>query len=299
MASTPRNPQPSHCTAPLPTRLLRSPWALLQPAGRTGLATALTATLATPLMLGSPAWAGADYSLGAAANSAPSSANTSTVTSSSNADAGLTLERSKRSARLGERLSERASQWAVGADSVRLGAAWSLRADTWGSGGLALPEGAGDGSLAGLSGREGLTATTALRAATDAAGNRLLPSQTALLGSYVLLGQRSGLRATGGVVDLGRNLRNGSAGLLGYGSSLERLAAADGVQTLPYLGLGYSSHGLSGPSSNPSAWGLSADLGMLATSPRSAVRLGQQALDATLRDLRLSPVLQLGFSYTY
>jgi hypothetical protein len=254
---------------------------------------ALIATLATTLMVGSPAWAGTDYSLGATANSAPNS------TSSSNADAGLSLERGQRSTRLGERLSERASQWAMGADSVRLGVAWSLRADTWGSGGLALPEGAGDGNVTSVSGRAALTTTTALRAATDAAGNRLLPGQTALLGSYVLLGQRSGLRATGGVVDLGRNLRNGSAGLLGYGSSLERLAAADGVQTLPYLGLGYSSHGLSGPSSHPSAWGLSADLGMLATSPRSAVRLGQQALDATLRDLRLSPVLQLGFSYTY
>jgi hypothetical protein len=56
---------------------------------------------------------------------------------------------------------------------------------------------------------------------------------------------------------------------------------------------------LTGPTSAATTWGVSADLGLMAASPRSAVRLGQQGLDDTLRELRLAPMLQFGVSYTY
>jgi len=51
-------------------------------------------------------------------------------------------------------------------------------------------------------------------------------------------------------------------------------------------------------------WGFSADLGLLALNPASAVRFGRslgagQSLEDTLREMRLSPVLQLGASYSF
>lgn len=68
--------------------------------------------------------------------------------------------------------------------------------------------------------------------------------------------------------------------------------------TLPYLGVGYT--GLSAGS----AWGFSADVGLVALAPRNAVKLGRvvsgaQGLDDLVRDLRLTPVLQLGVSYSF
>jgi hypothetical protein len=68
--------------------------------------------------------------------------------------------------------------------------------------------------------------------------------------------------------------------------------------TLPYLGIGYS--GLS----PRGGWSFSADLGMVAFTPGNAVKLGRvvsgsQGLDELLRDLRLSPVIQFGVSYSF
>jgi hypothetical protein len=67
---------------------------------------------------------------------------------------------------------------------------------------------------------------------------------------------------------------------------------------VPYLGLGYT--GMAGKG----GWGFSADLGVMALSPGSAVKLGRvfnggQGLDDALRDMRLSPMLQLGVSYSF
>jgi len=66
---------------------------------------------------------------------------------------------------------------------------------------------------------------------------------------------------------------------------------------LPYVGLGYT--GLAGKG----GWGFSADLGLMALNPGSAVKLGRvftgQSLDDAVRDLRLSPMLQLGVSYSF
>lgn len=76
-------------------------------------------------------------------------------------------------------------------------------------------------------------------------------------------------------------------------------AGADGGSAaVPYLGLGYSGHSVK------SGWGFSADFGLMALNPGGALRLGRafggnQSLDDLLRDLRFSPVVQLGASYSF
>lgn len=74
--------------------------------------------------------------------------------------------------------------------------------------------------------------------------------------------------------------------------------AADSPSTLPYLGLGYSSASL---------WrslSVSADVGLVAARPAGLsgvgrAVLGNQAMEAAVRDLRLAPVLQLGVRYSF
>ncbi|MEO8082093.1 MAG: hypothetical protein ABI641_16275 [Caldimonas sp.] len=68
--------------------------------------------------------------------------------------------------------------------------------------------------------------------------------------------------------------------------------------TLPYLGIGYSRL------TARSGWSFSADLGVVSLSPGNATRFGRvfgggQSLDDVIRDMRLSPVLQLGASYAF
>lgn len=69
--------------------------------------------------------------------------------------------------------------------------------------------------------------------------------------------------------------------------------------TVPYLGLGYSGGSLKG------GWGFSADLGLMALNPGGAARLGRaiggggQNLDDALREMRMSPLVQLGASYSF
>ena len=99
-------------------------------------------------------------------------------------------------------------------------------------------------------------------------------------------------RATSGLIF---DLRNRS------GSAAPAWAAFTGDATplsAPYIGLGYTGWvpktGLS----------FSADLGLSADYPGGAWRFGRalfgnQGFDATLRDLRLQPRLQLGVQYTY
>lgn len=78
-------------------------------------------------------------------------------------------------------------------------------------------------------------------------------------------------------------------------------AGGDGWASAPYLGLGYSS---------PATWAgvtLSADLGLAAeTSPVNTASsglgralLGVQGAESSRRELRLSPVLQLGVRYAF
>lgn len=134
-----------------------------------------------------------------------------------------------------------------------------------------------------------------------------------LLGDYYFtrelrgMGSASGFRATSGVFLGARsssllsstpsaNLMSGrafsvdrrSVGLWGVPAPVDN--ASDPV---PYVGVGYT--GLAGRG----GWGFSADLGVMALNPGSAVKLGRQSLDDSLRDLRLSPMLQLGVSYSF
>lgn len=126
-------------------------------------------------------------------------------------------------------------------------------------------------------------------------------------------GMASGFRATSGLIVGPRaGLWTGrpSLGAPGFFSVDRRLfdatsfptnggtdPAADTAAT-PYLGVGYSGLSLRG------GWSVSADLGLVALAPGNAVKLGRvfggtQGLDELLRDLRLSPVIQLGVSYAF
>jgi hypothetical protein len=94
----------------------------------------------------------------------------------------------------------------------------------------------------------------------------------------------------------GLSLGRRNTSLLGALPNVE--AAGDNNVTVPYIGFGYS--GLSGRS----GFSFAADLGVMALSPGSAVRLGRlfngnQSLDDLLRDIRLTPTLQLGVSYSF
>lgn len=89
-----------------------------------------------------------------------------------------------------------------------------------------------------------------------------------------------GLRATGG-------LRTGARSL-----SLAMAGIDTTPDTLPYLGLGYSSTALKG------GWGFTADIGLVAERP-GRVLLGNGGVNNLLREMRLSPVVQLGVSYAF
>lgn len=186
----------------------------------------------------------------------------------------------------------------------------------------------GDGEWSPWQGRLGLTSGSAgvqaggrddlgLSSANryDGGGRQSL----SLFGDYYFLqqglpgnvGYSGGLRATGGLIYGPRSvawaaLPSGVAGL-GTGFSTQRrsfslanstYAIDDNASTsVPYLGVGYT--GLSALRATGGGWGFSADLGIVALQPRSAVRFGQQGLMDTLRDLQLSPLLQLGVSYSF
>jgi hypothetical protein len=139
-----------------------------------------------------------------------------------------------------------------------------------------------------------------------------------LMGDYYLTGsllgtkRAGGFRATSGVVVGPRALAaaNLGAGSGGNGFNVDRRstsASMTGVlpgdqavdsPTLPYLGVGYT--GLS----PRGGWSFNADLGLVSLSPGNAVKLGRflgggQGLDDTVRDMRWSPVMQLGVSYSF
>lgn len=132
-----------------------------------------------------------------------------------------------------------------------------------------------------------------------------------VMGDYYLteslLGESrsGGLRATSALL-IGRRSQALGAGVLGLPGSglrverrLDALAAeSDSGTALPYLGIGYT--GLS----NRGGFNFSADLGVVALTPGSPVRFGRApapppSVDDTLRELRLSPMLQLGVSYSF
>ncbi len=119
--------------------------------------------------------------------------------------------------------------------------------------------------------------------------------------SGLIVGSRSSAYLSGPVVNAG------AAGLsvrsLGAQPTRSALAGSnadvgsDASGATPYVGMGYTGASLKG------GWGFSADIGLMALNPGSAVKLGRvlsgQSLDDTLREMRLSPLLQLGVSYSF
>jgi len=140
-------------------------------------------------------------------------------------------------------------------------------------------------------------------------GASLRPRSAALFGDYYVtrpyLGQAGGVRVTSGVVAGTRGAVFGPGqatppGLFGFSavsrpfsSTTPPDGSADAALAWPYLGVGYSD------SSLRRGWGFSADLGLAAQNFWAARTLGNQPLDDMVRDMRLTPVLQLGVSYRY
>ncbi|WKB54726.1 hypothetical protein [Eleftheria terrae] len=126
-----------------------------------------------------------------------------------------------------------------------------------------------------------------------------------------------GLRATGGVLgaDAPRLAASqGSGHGLSLASSGARTSPTLGVEkrssALPYLGMGYSELAAAG------GWGFFADVGVVMLKPKSNIKLGNDAgsawfiseegrrdgeldLPRLLGDWRLSPLVQVGVSYSF
>ena len=148
-----------------------------------------------------------------------------------------------------------------------------------------------------------------LRAALDIPAQR--PRSAALFGDYYVsrpfFGNTGGVRLTSGVLTGPRGAVFGpgqatAPGPFAFGSVSRGTGSSfadvngEGTQTLPYLGIGYSGSSVRG------GWGFSADLGLAAQNggnQRLARSMMSQSLDDTLRELRLTPVLQVGVSYRF
>lgn len=133
-----------------------------------------------------------------------------------------------------------------------------------------------------------------------------LSSSTALDTPGDLLG--GGFRATSGLLLGPRSGTYALPNVFGYSRPFSVdlrsafLPSADSAATesnaVPYLGVGYTGISVKG------GWGFSADVGVMALNPGSAVKLGRvvgggQSLDDVLRAMRVSPLLQLGVSYSF
>ncbi len=141
----------------------------------------------------------------------------------------------------------------------------------------------------------------------DEESSGLKARSLSIMGDYLFArlqhgdGSAAVLRATSGLVvgqrpTLWAGQPGGSAGSLVPERRL--LGDTRGDQgALPYVGVGYS--GLSGRG----GWSFSADFGLMALGAGNAVRLGRsgayQGLDDLVRELRLTPVLQVGASYAF
>jgi hypothetical protein len=71
-----------------------------------------------------------------------------------------------------------------------------------------------------------------------------------------------------------------------------------GITAMPYLGIGYSDYSLK------TGWGFWADIGLVVQSPGSALGMGRvlsgaQSAEDLVRELRMSPMLQLGVNYSF
>ena len=144
---------------------------------------------------------------------------------------------------------------------------------------------------------------------SNASENESSGSRNPLSSFSDLLG--GGFRATSGLLVGPRNAGYASVNAAGSVSGSRKISvdlrssyalttdqSAAEPSTVPYLGLGYTG------SSAKGGWGFSADVGVMALNPSSAVKLGRvlgggQSLDDLLREMRVSPVLQVGVSYSF
>jgi hypothetical protein len=148
-------------------------------------------------------------------------------------------------------------------------------------------------------------------------GGRHAIQSAALLGDYYLhgwtpawLSKHGAVRATSGLLVGSRSLAVSDAvSPTGAPSRLSLAVQAlqpafgsagvdAGATTVPYLGIGYSGLSFKG------GWGITADLGVTAEKPGGAWRvgramLGNQGAESSLRELRLSPLLQVGVRYSF
>ena len=130
------------------------------------------------------------------------------------------------------------------------------------------------------------------RTKTAASGFRA--TSGVIVGARGSLWGMSAMAPASGLLKVDRRLFGSSAAPFGYASD----PANEASGTLPYIGIGYSSLAAR------SGWSFSADLGLVSLAPSNAVRLGRvvggsQNLDDVVRDMRLTPVLQLGASYSF
>jgi hypothetical protein len=159
--------------------------------------------------------------------------------------------------------------------------------------------------------RVGVNTSTAL---TDGSSASWQQQAGVLLGDYYFsrarLGQgqvSSGFRATSGMLLGQRSLALGTPALAGpQGLAVTQLrqprSALPGIESasepwaaVPYIGIGWSGVSVRG------GWGVSADLGIAGRSSGSGgLRVsGNQSLDDVLRELRITPMVQLGVSYAF
>lgn len=180
------------------------------------------------------------------------------------------------------------SFWSLTTQNLRLNAL-TVESPAWRSS-LVVPAGVGQGLATGGS----ITGDYFFGADTDAAQPR-----TGFRASSGLLFRTKGMSTT----DLALSSRAASFGatsrlLTGADPAMYGDASTEGLATLPYLGLGYS--GLWAKS----GWGFWADLGVVVQSPGGALGVsrvlsGSQGVDDLMRELRLSPMLQLGVNYAF
>jgi hypothetical protein len=192
---------------------------------------------------------------------------------------------------------------------------WAIAAlassSVWAQGqGLTLDESALS-SMPRLQARVGLNTSSAL---FDGGNPSWQQQAGVLLGDYYFsrarLGQGSvsgGFRATSGMLLGQRSLALGTPALAGgSGMGLTHMrqsrwalpgleSAAEPWAAVPYLGIGWSGTSLRG------GWGVSADFGIAGRSgSNGGLRVnGNQSLDDLLRELRISPMMQLGVSYAF
>ena len=166
-----------------------------------------------------------------------------------------------------------------------------------------------------LQARIALAPSAPLPLSTDLASSAYSLQGGRVLGDYYFAGSplpggfSGGFRATSGLLmgSRGASLampsvpRSGlslSVSQQGIASPSDAGAATDNGHAVPYLGVGYTGLSLKG------GWGFTADVGLMALNPSSGLRLrsvaaGNQSLDDVLHDLRITPVLQLGLSYSF